>query len=57
MSENHTEYIMNKEKTTIKLWNDQMVNGRIFGKTPFDKVNDLKESIEDFEEKKEKTND
>lgn len=45
----HLEYIMKKQEITIKLFEEQMVKGKIFGLTPFDKLDDLKEDISDLE--------
>ena len=45
---NHTDYILKKEKKTIDLFNEQMINGKIFT-TSFDKIDKLDESFSDFE--------
>ena len=46
--ENHTDYILKKEKKTIDLFHEQMIKGKIFGSS-FDKIDKLDESFSDFE--------
>ncbi len=53
MSEEHIRYIMNKEKNTLELWDQQMIRGYVFDHKPFRIINNLKETIEDFEDEKE----
>jgi len=53
-NEDHIKYITRKENKTIKLFNEQMIHGRIFDETPFEKISDLDASFSDFEAKRKK---
>lgn len=46
----HVDYMMKKEARTLKLYEEQMIQGKIFDKSAFEKISELKESFSDFEE-------
>lgn len=50
MSNDHNDYIFKKEKKTIKLFEEQMIQGKIFTET-FENVDKLNESFSDFFDK------
>jgi len=50
MSNDHNDYIFKKEKKTIKLFEEQMIQGKIFTET-FENVDKLDESFSDFFDK------
>ena len=52
--EEHIKKMMEKEDKTIKLFDEQMIHGKIFGETQFEKLNDLDVSFSDFEAKRKK---
>ena len=51
--EDHLEYIKKKEDKTIKLYEDQMIKGKIFNENHFADIDKKKGTIKDFEEEKE----
>ena len=48
---NHINYILNKEKKTIKLFEEQMIEGKIFTESTFENIDKLNESFSDFFDK------
>ena len=48
----HLAYIGKKQEKSIKLFNEQMVKGKIFTETPFEKIDELKEDFSDLEKEK-----
>lgn len=46
----HIDYVMKKEARTLRLYEEQMIQGKIFDKSAFEKISELKESFSDFEE-------
>ena len=51
MSNDHNDYIFKKEKKTIKLFEEQMIQGKIFTESTFENVDKLNESFSDFFDK------
>ena len=46
----HLTYISKKQKKTLELFDKQMIEGKIFTETTFEKLDNLKEDISDLEE-------
>jgi len=47
----HVYFILNKEKKTIKLFEEQMIEGKIFTESTFENIDKLNESFSDFFDK------